>query len=257
MWLYLSLMYKVFKSIAKVCASPILTVFLLFYSVGLIFIATIAQLDMGVELAAEKYFESFFVLANLGGIKIPLMGGASVGVLFVVNVIFSMFARLTFGASGVGNSIMHFALVLLVLSGGLQFFMREEGRVVLRDGATTNIVSDTNSGALVCKLPFSIRLLKFTRENWPGSKISKSYSSRVVFISGNSSTEALIEMNSPASYMGWSFYQMSYSEDPRGGNISVLSAVKNPARLLPWLSVAAAFVGMLMAFTARAWRRRL
>ena len=60
-------------------------------------------------------------------------------------------------------------------------------------------------------------------------------------------------MNSPASFMGWTFYQSSYADD---GKTSILTAVRNPARMLPWLSVFAAFFGMVIAFAAKFWRTK-
>ena len=59
-------------------------------------------------------------------------------------------------------------------------------------------------------------------------------------------------MNAPASFSGWTFYQFSFKD---GGKTSVLAAVRNPARLLPWLSVGAAFAGMLITFLPRVLRR--
>jgi len=240
--------------IGKLFSSPYLTVGLLFYSVFLVFAATLAQVDMGIERAASEYFESFFVLAKFGAVKLPLLGGAAVGILFVLNVLYSMFARLTFGASGIGNSILHCALVLLVVSGVLQYFMRHEGRVVLREGEATNTLLVSRSGVnSVQKLPFTVKLLKFTREDWQGSDIPKSFSSKIVFSTEKSTVEALVEMNNPALFMGWAFYQSSYAD---GGKTSVLTAVKNPARMLPWVSVGAAFAGMVLAFAARIRRKK-
>ena len=41
-----------------------------------------------------------------------------------------------------------------------------------------------------------------------------------------------------------------------GGKTSILGVVRNPARLLPWLSVGATFLGMLVIFLPRAVFRR-
>ena len=42
---------------------------------------------------------------------------------------------------------------------------------------------------------------------------------------------------------------MTYGD---GGKTSILGVVRNPARLLPWLSVGATFLGMLVIFLPRA-----
>lgn len=229
-------------------ASPHLTVALLFYSVFLVFFATLAQVEIGVAPAATKFFESFFGVYKFWGVPVPFFGGAFVGVLAVVNIFFSCLRRLSFGLSGFGNSIIHCALALLVISGGLQYFMRVEGALPLRQGESSNILHVGRGSLETRKLPFSVRLVKFEKQNWQGSEIPKSFSSQVVFLRENHSREALIEMNSPASFDGWTFYQTSYAD---GGKVSVLTAVKNPARMLPWLAVGAVFAGMLIAFFAR------
>lgn len=245
---------KLFGRISEIAASPRLTVGILFYSVLLVFVATLAQTQIGVERAAQTYFESFFAIGSLGGVKFPFVGGAAVGVLAVVNIVFSILKYLSFDMSGFGNSVVHCAIVLLIFSGALQYFMREEGRLSVREGAASNAVLVERGGVSQIKhLPFSLKLLGFERENWKGSDIPKSFASKVVFIHGNSNTEALIEMNSPASFMGWTFYQSSYADD---GKTSILTAVRNPARMLPWLSVFAAFFGMVIAFAAKFWRTK-
>ena len=242
------------RTLEKFFASPYLTVFLMFYCVFLIFIATIAQLEIGVAKASSVYFESFFAITEIQGVPFFIIGGASVGVLAVVNIFFSLFKYVRFGVVGIGNSIIHCSLVLLILSGGLQYFMRVEGRVSIREGESTkNLFVRKNAVEHVQQLPFSIKLLNFTKENWEGSDIPKSFSSKVVFVRGNSNTECLIEMNSPASFEGWTFYQTSYADN---GKVSVLTAVKNPARMLPWLAVIATFAGMTGVFVARILGRK-
>ena len=242
------------KRIEKLLASPVLTVGLLFYSVFLIFFATLAQIDIGVERAAGQYFESFFAVYKIGVLPIPLLGGATIGVLAFVNIFFSVLRYVNFGVSGLGNSIIHCALALMLLSGALQYFMRQEGRVSIREGETSNLLFVQKDGITKTEfLPFTIRLLDFNKEMWQGSDIPKSFSSKVVFVRGKSNVEALIEMNSPVSFGGWTFFQSSYAE---GGKVSVLSAVKNPARMLPWFSAGAVFVGMLLTLVSKNRRQK-
>ncbi len=237
------------KKIEDFLASPYVTVALMFYCVFLIFIATIAQLEVGVSRSASIYFESFFAIGTIKGFSFPIIGGATIGVLAVLNIFFSLFKYLLFGLSGVGSSIVHCSLVLLILSGALQYFMRVEGQVSVREGESSKNLFVMKDGVqTVSELPFSIKLLDFTKENWNGSDISKNYSSKVVFTRGNTNVETIIEMNSPASFDGWTFYQTSYAEN---GKVSIFTAVKNPARMLPWLAVMAAFVGMFMTILAR------
>ena len=230
-------------------SSPRLTLVLLIYSVLLIFVATLAQREIGIAQAQAIYFEGFFGIGKVGGISIPFVGGAVVGIVAVVNIVLSAMRFCKFGVQGLGVSITHMSLALLVISGGLQYFLRIEGSMVLKPSQTSDIVVLSGSNTQIKKLPFTVTLLEFKEEKWGGSAIAKSYSSDIVFKRGDTTINAKTSMNSPASFAGWTFYQMSYGKD----GSSVLGAVKNPARLLPGLAVGATFFGMLIIFLPRAF----
>jgi len=243
---------KIKLSIFKFLSSPRLTIFLLVYSTALIFIATLAQTSLGLVESQRIYFESFFCMGALGDFKIPLLGGASIGILAALNLIASSIRFAHFGVQGLGVSLIHMALVLFLAAGAMQYFMRVEGSMTLREGSVSDKVAisrgaETGAQKLVA-LPFKVGLEGFAAEKWEGSDIPKSFSSRIYFERDGARTAAVVKMNAPASFGGWTFYQMSYGE---GGKVSVLSAVKNPARLLPWLSVGAVFAGMLIVFAPR------
>ena len=97
-----------------------------------------------------------------------------------------------------------------------------------------------------------MKLADFSVEHWDSSSTPKSFSSRVEFSRGENKSEQVVSMNSPGSFGGWTFYQMSYGD---GGRTSVLSAVRNPARLLPWLAVGATFIGMAIMFLPRLFEK--
>ncbi len=240
-----------FGKLFKLLSSPRLTVALLVYGTLLVFIGTLAQRNVGIMEAQRTYFESFFCLADIGGLKIPMFGGAFVGALGFVNIMFSGVRFTRFGLSGFGVAVTHMALALLIVSGALQYFVRVEGSMALREGVPVDtIMVGGRDGApmTVKKLPFSVNLKSFKEEKWEGSDIPKSYSSEVFFEHSGGRVPAVIKMNNPASFGGWTFYQMSFGE---GGKVSVLSAVKNHARMLPWISVGGVFIGMLIIFIPR------
>lgn len=245
-----SMFKKIRESVNSWLASPRLTAGLLFYSVALVFVATLAQRQMGVERAASVFFESFFVFEPFG---VPLLGGAAVGVLAVVNIVFSSLKYMSFAVAGFGSSIIHSALVLLIVSGALQYFMREEGTMTAAEGVPTSAVVMRNGKTRM--LPFSVKLLKFTKTDWQGSDIPKNFSSDVVFVHNNTTTEAVVQMNAPVSFNGWTFYQSSYSLG--GAPRSVFTVVKNPARTLPWLASGAVFAGMLFTFASKRFTQKI
>lgn len=95
--------------------------------------------------------------------------------------------------------------------------------------------------------PFSLKLLEFKHDLYPGTDIPRNFSSQVQIINPNDETDrsVLIYMNNPLRYNGYTFYQASYGE--RDGS-SVLQVVRNPGWLLPYLSVLLIGLGLLIHF---------
>lgn len=96
-------------------------------------------------------------------------------------------------------------------------------------------------------MPFSLRLLEFKHDKYPGTDIPKNFSSRVRLQRPDTGEdrEVLIFMNNPLRYGGETFYQASFDPDDRG---SVLQVVHNPGWLTPYLACALVGVGLLTQF---------
>jgi hypothetical protein len=96
-------------------------------------------------------------------------------------------------------------------------------------------------------LPFSLRLLEFKHDKYPGTDIPKNFSSRVRLQRPDTGEdrEVLIFMNNPLRYAGITFYQASFDPDDRG---SVLQVVHNPGWLTPYLACGLVGVGLLIQF---------
>lgn len=250
---FLDLTYsvKILLKIFYLASSPILTAFLLAYSVFFIFFATLEIPNIGIAAVQAKFFESWCALA-FG--FIPLIGGKTVGVLAILNILASAQRFTRRNIEGMGFAMTHIALVLLIVSGFLQAAWRKEGAVVLQEGVPQTSILKSSSGqpALLSTLPFSIELKKFAIENYENSDIAKDYSSLVVFRYRDIAIEKLIKMNEPASFGAWTFYQSSYRD---GGKTSVLQAVKNPAGLLPTVSVALIMFGMVFTYAVRIFKK--
>jgi hypothetical protein len=95
--------------------------------------------------------------------------------------------------------------------------------------------------------PYSITLLDFTHEKYPGTEIPKNFSSRVRLQhpAKGEDREVLIYMNNPLRYDGATFYQSSFDTDNLG---SVLQVVRNPSWLTPYLSCVLVSLGLLVQF---------
>ena len=96
-------------------------------------------------------------------------------------------------------------------------------------------------------MPFSLRLMEFHHDKYPGTDIPKNFSSRVRLqnLGNGENREALIYMNNPLRYQGETFYQASYDTDNGG---SILQVVHNPSWLTPYLSCVMVAIGLTWQF---------
>lgn len=94
-------------------------------------------------------------------------------------------------------------------------------------------------------LPFSIELIDFKRELYPGTQQAKSYESRVRIRDRGVQWESVISMNAPLRYKGYSFYQSSFAQT-NAGEISVLAVVWNAGRIFPYISGLLMCLGMIL-----------
>ena len=78
--------------------------------------------------------------------------------------------------------------------------------------------------------------------------MARNYQSNVEISGDGMTRNVLIYMNHPLHYKDFVFYQASYSEDPQGNQSSVFAVVNNKGRLLPYISSAMIFSGMLIHF---------
>ena len=105
--------------------------------------------------------------------------------------------------------------------------------------------------------PFSLHLIEFRHDKYPGTDIPKNFSSRVRLQRPDTGEdrEVLIYMNNPLRYAGETFYQASFDPDDKG---TVLQVVHNPSWLTPYFScvlvaagLAVQFVTHLISFTKK------
>ena len=107
--------------------------------------------------------------------------------------------------------------------------------------------------------PYSIQLLKFRHDVYPGTDIPKNFSSRILLQRPQTreKREVLIYMNSPLRYAGETYYQSGFDPDNRG---TILQVVHNPSWLTPYLSCVLVGVGLVVQFATHllgfAFKRR-
>ena len=96
-------------------------------------------------------------------------------------------------------------------------------------------------------MPFSLHLIEFKHDKYPGTDIPKNFSSRVRLqnVENGEDREVLIYMNNPLRYAGETFYQASFDPDDHG---SILQVVHNPSWLTPYFSCVLVAIGLLTQF---------
>lgn len=95
-------------------------------------------------------------------------------------------------------------------------------------------------------VPFSLTLLKFRFDRYPGTEIAKNFSSQVrITAEGKNDREVLIYMNNPLRYEGLTFYQAGYDPDEHG---TILQVVHNPSWRLPYIACSMMALGLVLQF---------
>ena len=95
--------------------------------------------------------------------------------------------------------------------------------------------------------PFTIHLLEFRHDLYPGTDIPKNFSSRVELQRPDTgeNREVKIYMNSPLRYAGETYYQASFDPDDHG---TILQVVHNPSWLTPYFSCILVGAGLVVQF---------
>ena len=94
-------------------------------------------------------------------------------------------------------------------------------------------------------IPFTIELLDFEKESHPGTQMAKSYQSTVLVKDGDLQWESVISMNAPLRYKGYTFFQSSFTQTPKG-EISVFAVVWNVGRSFPYISGIVMCLGLIL-----------
>ena len=118
-----------------------LTVTCLALGLVLVFVGTLAQVDLGLYKAQNEFFRSFIVFwgPKEGGWKIPVLpGGYLVGGVLLFNLVASHLRRFTLTRKKLGIWMVHFGLILLLLGQLLTDVFSRESTLHLREGQTKN-----------------------------------------------------------------------------------------------------------------------
>ena len=126
------------KKIFAFFASFALTITLLVFLFLIILFGTFYQIDHGLYAAQQKYFDSVYVLHEVGPITIPLPGAYILMVLFGINLLCGGFIRIRKSRQTVGVLITHFGIAFMLVSCALTFHFVERGHMRLYETQASN-----------------------------------------------------------------------------------------------------------------------
>src|SRR3954454_22077232 len=104
--------------LTKIFSSMRLTVVCLGLGLVLVFIGTLAQVDLGLYKAQNEFFRSFFIFWGPQGAswKIPVFpGGYLIGGVLLINLVAAHFMRFAWTRKKAGIWMVHVGVILLLL----------------------------------------------------------------------------------------------------------------------------------------------
>src|SRR3954452_25362578 len=106
------------KRIINLFTSLKLTVVCLSLGLVLVFIGTLAQVDLGLYKAQNEFFRSFLIYWGPKGAtwKMPIFpGGYLVGGFLLINLVTAHFTRFKWTRKKIGILMVHFGVILLLV----------------------------------------------------------------------------------------------------------------------------------------------
>lgn len=126
------------KKIGFRLAHPDILFWVLPFMILVLVIGTIAQKDLGILVAQERYFSSYFYLLGF----IPLPGGLTLITILLVNLLAKFLFKSHWSWAKAGTIVTHFGVLVLVLGGAITYFTSHEGYLMVGEGDSSNIVED-------------------------------------------------------------------------------------------------------------------
>lgn len=128
-----------------------LTVICLAFSMVLVFVGTLAQVDEGLYAAQERYFKSFFIYLETKTLwRIPIFpGGYLVGSILLINLLAAHAKRFQISRKKAGILMIHAGLILLLLGQLFTDILSRESALDFQEGQSKNYSQDFRKNELV------------------------------------------------------------------------------------------------------------
>lgn len=206
---------------------------------------TIIESRSGVEVAGRLVYYAPWFLA--------------LQALFTVNVVASLVSLFPYGKMRIGYFLTHASLVLILVGALVTYFFKVEGTLGLWEGQTGNEIDQVENGQLVARhaLPFSVRLVDFQIDHYPGTMRPAQFRSYVVIVDPQTGagTPGALWMNHPLEVAGYTIFQSSYQQE-NGREASVFSVSKDPGQPIVFAGYVLLVLGMCVVFGTRIVQRR-
>lgn len=137
----------------KSLVSPSILFWLLPYMMALLIIGTLAQAELGIFAAQERFFYSWVIWVFV----IPLPGGMLCGLMFFLNLLVKFLTASDWGLKKSGIHITHVGVLVLLIGGFVSHATRSEQVIALNPKEMTNMAASfTETDFVVLKdgLPF-------------------------------------------------------------------------------------------------------
>jgi hypothetical protein len=132
------------RSIIRKLGNPKIFVFTIMWMMILVFVGTIAQRDMGLYYAQQKYFSNW--LAWFGPFPVP--GGRLTMLVMFLNMTSLLFRHTLWQLKKIGIIIVHMGALLLLIGGGITAWFSFEGNMVLDEGSQSNFIVNSQQSEL-------------------------------------------------------------------------------------------------------------
>src|SRR4051794_508665 len=123
----------------RTLASLRLTVICLGFGMVLVFLGTLAQVNLGIHAVQARYFQSIFIFWSPPGAhwRIPILpGGYVLGFLLLFNLLAAHATRFQFSRKKVGIILLHFGVILLLVGQLLTGIFARETQMRIDEGQT-------------------------------------------------------------------------------------------------------------------------
>src|SRR5512137_3096453 len=175
---------KLFKLLASLKLAVILLVLLL---VGLS-VGTILESREGVDVAGRLVYYAWWFLGLQG--------------LFALNVALSIADLFPWGKKRVGFLVLHASLLLIFVGSAVTYFFKVEGNLGLWEGESGRRIVEVDRNGQVKSshdLPFSVKLVDFVLDTYPGTMRPAGFMSlvKITDLDTGKVWDAKIWMNNP------------------------------------------------------------